>query len=147
MDLKCLKIDLDARTRKEAIEILSERIRYFDQIMNLKPKMWQKIELIHKTSYGARIVLLKPLKDERNIIIFELLFGSDWRKEINTYYNAVVLGMDYSNRLFLAKRYGSKYVVGSREDVTKEVLEEAKKTKVINWRKFITAKIKRWIKW
>lgn len=147
MDLQVLKIDLDARTRKEAIEILAERIRYFDQIMNVKPKYWTKIELIHKTSYGARIRLLKPLKDVRNIIILECCFGSDWRKEINTYYNAVVLGMDYSNRLFLAKRYGSKYIIGTKEDVTAEVLERSQKTFVINWRKFLIAKVKRWFKW
>lgn len=147
MNLNVLKIDLDARTKEEAIEILAERIKYLKEVMNLPLGYWTKIELIHKKSYGARIRILKPMKDVRNIVIMELILGSDWRKEINTYYNAVVLGMDYSNRLFIGKRYGNKFIVGSRIDVTQEVKEEAKKTKVINWRKFLIAKFKRWFKW
>lgn len=147
MKLNVLKVDLDANSKEEAIEILAERIRYLNQIMGLPLGMWTKIELIHKTTYGARIRLLKPLQDVRNVIIMEFCLGSDWRKEINTYYNSVVLGMEYSNRLFIAKRYGSKFIVGEKFDVTREVKQRSKETHVINWRKFITAKIKRWLRW
>ena len=146
MELNILRIDLDEPNRKEAIEQLAERIKYFKDFGFADLKYWHKIELVKKRTYGARITLIEPVRDSRSIITLQLVFGSDWRKEINTFFNDVVLEMDYSNRLFNGKAYKKGFMVVDPEDVTEEVLAVAASNKVYNWRKFLVSKIKRFFK-
>lgn len=63
------------------------------------------IVLSRKTKYNAKIILKSSLKDEKNIIIMQLLLGSDYQKETNTILNHFKLSMKYSNRLFDVKKY------------------------------------------
>ena len=72
----------------------------FFSVFNIK-----KIELLYKTSYACRIYLYEKFKNEKDIIIFQLLLGSDWMKEVNTLMNHFIFKMKYSNRLFTCKRY------------------------------------------
>lgn len=140
-----LKIDLDLDSREEAIRQIVERMRYFKTIFGVDYKYWQKIELLKKTRYSAKIHILKPVKDEKSIIILQLVFGSDWRKELNTYYNSQVLKMDYSNRLFNGKNYGNKFKFAEVEDITEEARQRAEHPIITNLARFVLYKIKKWL--
>jgi len=105
MELNILKIDLDASTRFNAIDIITERLSYIHDLDFFKFENFEKIELLFKTSYAIRIFLKKPLCCEKDIILFQLLLGSDFMKETNTCINHFKLKMEYSNRMFLVKRY------------------------------------------
>lgn len=146
MKLNTLKIDLDVRTRKKALNMVSDRISYFNNVFKVPLSYWGKIELIKKTRYSCKITLSKNMKDEKNIIIFQLLFGSDWQKEVNTFYNSNVLKMDYSNRMFDIKNYDDKFKTAIKEDVTSIVLENVKSPRILNLRRVIKSKIERFFK-
>ena len=143
MELNILRIDLDEPKRKKALAAVAERLRYFNDFEFIGLDYWHKIELIKKRTYGVKITLNKPAKDAKSIMFMQLIFGSDWRKEINTFFNHEVLEMDYSNRLFNGKAYKKGFYMGTCEDVTQELKQVATTHKVYNWRKFLAAKIKR----
>lgn len=83
-----------------------------------------KIYLIKKRSYGAKIYLDEPINQEWFIILLQCLLGSDYMKEVNTCINHFKLNMDYSNRLFDIKRYRSgKIKKSSKMDVTNDIKE------------------------
>jgi len=146
MNRKILKIDLDLKTREEAISLLMERMKYFKDIFGVEYTYWKKIELVKKTRYSARIFLKKDLLDDKNIIILQLIFGSDWRKEINTFYNSQALKMSYSNRMFDMKYYNKKFKYAEVEDITEELRFNLKyNVQVSNWIKFAVFKIRKWL--
>ena len=90
----------------------------------------EKIELIKKTTYGCKITLKKPFKHPKDIIIFQLYLGSDYRKEVNTLLNHFKLGMEYSNRLFTVKRYkGGKLRYANIIDITEIVVNKVMSNK------------------
>ena len=140
-----LKIDLDLYSREEAVNTIVERIRYFRDIMGVPVGYWYKIELLRKTRYSCKIHIIKPVKDERSIIMLQLIFGSDWRKELNTFYNAEVLKMEYSNRLFTIKNYNDGFLEAKIEDITLEVRGMIKSPKIKSLRRLIWSKIIRWL--
>ncbi len=140
-----LKIDLDLETREEAIKSIVERMRYFRNIFGVPFNYWQKIELLKKTRYSAKIHLIKPVKDERSIIILQLVFGSDWRKELNTFYNSEVLKMEYSNRLFTIKNYSDGFLEAQIEDITDEARKRAENPLIFSLSRLILSKIKKWL--
>ncbi len=104
MNKRVLKVDLDLESFDEAIEKIRNMLSYFNDIGFLYVNAVDKITLLHKTSYGCRIVLnidFEPLW----IVTLQLLLGSDPMKETNTLINHFKLNMLYSNRLFSVKRY------------------------------------------
>lgn len=129
MKLNILKIDLDLKSKKKAVVQVAQRIDYLEKYFNFPEDYFKKIELIKKNSYGCKITLKDNLLDSRNVIFFQLIFGSDWRKEINTFYNDVALKMDYSNRLFTIKPYGEDFKSAIIEDISQEVRETIKNKK------------------
>lgn len=146
MKKNVLKIDLDLDSREEAIKTIVERMRYFKNLFGVDYKYWYKIELLRKTKYSARIHILKPVKDERSIIILQLVFGSDWRKELNTFYNSEVLKMEYSNRLFTIKNYNDRFLEAEIEDITDEARARATSPVIHSLSRLIISKIKKWLR-
>lgn len=123
MDLNILKPDCDLRFKFQIINLLKERLAYIHDMGILKSNHIKKIELMYKTKYSAKIYLKDNLKDEKNIIIMQLLLGSDYMKETNTIVNHFMLNMQYSNRMFNIKRYPNKKIrVARLYDVTNLVL-------------------------
>lgn len=145
MKKNILKIDLDLKNRTQAVNQLVERISYFKSVFEVDYSFWKKIELVKKSRYGAKITLSKEI-NHKHLIILQLVFGSDWRKEINTFYNSEVLKMDYSNRLFTTKPYGNKLKTAEIEDITEEILKNLKNPRIFNLRRFIISKIIRLFK-
>jgi hypothetical protein len=105
MELDVLKIDLDFHLKKSTINLLKERLSYLHDLSIFDSSIIKKIELIHKTKYSCKIYLKENVFDEKNIILLQLLLGSDWMKEANTFLNHFKYKMKYSNRLFDAKNY------------------------------------------
>lgn len=123
-DLKVLKIDLDKKTRKSALKSIREPLSYMVDMNFIKLNQIEDIEIIKKTTYGCRIYFRKPFKDVKSIVIMQLLFGSDYRKEINTLLNYYALNMQYFNRMFTIKKYKNGDIkVANIEYVTKEVFD------------------------
>jgi hypothetical protein len=125
MEKNILKIDLDMKNKKNVIKHLKERLSYVEDIgfFNVSEKI-EKIILIKKSSYGCKIFLNENLKEEYSIVIFQLILGSDYMKEINTLYNHYVLEMQYSNRLFDCKRYkNGKIKIAKEINITTEILQ------------------------
>lgn len=127
-----LRIDLDIPNKEKAIKHIVNRLSYMNDISFYSISRIESIVLIKKSSYGAYITLKKPLKNENNIVLFQLILGSDWRKEVNTLLNHHILGMKYSNRLFSVKRYKDGEIkVGNKIDITqlvkKRVLSKKRK--------------------
>ena len=121
MDPQVLKIDLDCRTKSKAIAILKERLAYCHDLNFFHAKQIVRVELIKKSSYGARIRLNTGWKPEW-IVILQLILGSDWQKEVNTLINHFKLEMEYSNRLFTVKRYKEGVILGAEvTDVTEMI--------------------------
>lgn len=125
MELDILRIDLDIPRKDNAIKHLIERISYMHDIGFYPIDMIESIVLLKKSSYGCYVKLKVPLKEENNVVLFQLILGSDWRKEINTLINHHVLNMEYSNRLFIVKRYkGGKLKLGKKIDITDLIKEK-----------------------
>lgn len=104
MDRNILRIDLDVKTYKEALYIITDRLSYFHDINFLKVDIIDCIEFIYKTNFSCRIKLnhrFSPMW----IVMLQTLLGSDYRKEVNTLINHFKYNMKYSNRLFTVKRY------------------------------------------
>lgn len=121
MENNILRIDLDIKTKKQAIKHLNQRLSYFHDIKFLYVNKIKKIELIKKSTYGCRIFLnckFKPVW----IILLQSLLGSDYMKEVNTCINHFRDGMQYSNRLFIVKRYTDNTLKTAQIiDVTKQI--------------------------
>ena len=121
-DLFVLKVDLDLKYKKDALASIKSRFSYMHDLGFLKFKQVESINLVKKTNYSAKIRLKKPLKDMKSIVLFQLMLGSDYRKEINTLINHYSLNMKYSNRMFDIKRYkGGEYKIAKIIDVTTEI--------------------------
>lgn len=119
MELNLLRLDLDIKRKDQTINHIFERLSYFHDIGFLPIFAIESIVLIKKSSYGAYITLMKPLKNETNVVCFQALLGSDYRKETNTLINHHILEMQYSNRLFTTKRYkGGKIKTAKKYDIT-----------------------------
>ncbi len=124
MELKILKIDLDMKSKVSAILHLQERLAYFHDIKFFYADNIKSIDLIKKASYGARIVLNSHLPTEKDVVLFQLLLGSDYKKEVNTLLNHFKFKMDYSNRLFTSKRYKNGEIKTAKIiDVTRQIKE------------------------
>lgn len=124
MDLNILKIDLDLKFITNAKRVLKERLSYLNDMGVLDYKIIKSIVLGKKTSYNAKIILKEDVKDEKNIIILQLMLGSDYMKEVNTFLNHFIFNMRYSNRMFDVKRYQKGVIKESKKtDVTKEILD------------------------
>lgn len=118
MDTDILKIDLDCKFKWQAINLLGERLGYMNDLNFFHFHNINTVTLIKKSTYGAKIKLKKKLTPEQ-IVIFQLILGSDYRKEVNTLLNHHKFGMEYSNRLFTCKRYkGNKIKVAKIIDIT-----------------------------
>lgn len=119
-----LKIDIDCKFKFQAISILIERLSYMQDLKFFDSRNILKIELIKKTNYGCRIYLDKGIQDVCFLVLVQTLLGSDYRKEINTYWN-YMQGYQYYNRMFLIKRYKSnKIILGKVYDVTDIILNQ-----------------------
>jgi hypothetical protein len=125
MELNILKVDLDIKFKSFAINTLIERLSYMHDLNFYDCNEIKKIELIFKTTYGCKIYLKSDLYGEKNVIIIQLLLGSDFMKEINTMLNHFKFNMNYSNRMFDCKRYkGGQIKIGKIFDVTVEILKQ-----------------------
>ena len=122
MDKKILKVDLDIKTKKHAINKLKKRFAYMHDIKFFDIDRVLGIYLIKKSSFGALVFLRKELNSEKDVVIMQLMLGSDYRKEANTLLNHYFLEMEYSNRLFLLKRYKQGEIKKAKQyNVTKEI--------------------------
>lgn len=124
MELDLLRIDLDIPRKEDAIKHLKERLSYWHDIGFYPITMIESIVLLKKSSYGAYIKLIKPLSDEKSVVLFQSLLGSDYMKETNTLINHFMLEMEYSNRLFSVKRYkNGKIKTGKKIDITNDIIK------------------------
>lgn len=122
-DKKILKIDLDIKNKKKALEIVSERLSYMHDLSFFSIENIDRIHLIKKTGFGAKIYLKKPVSIHL-LIILQLMLGSDYRKEVNTMLNFFKLEMQYFNRLFDIKMYKDGKIKEAKIfDITQEVLD------------------------
>ena len=123
MDNNILKIDLDEPNKKKAIDLLKSRLAYMHDIKFFDINNIEYIKLFYKSSYGCKIKLYYSFKPEM-IIILQLLLGSDYQKEVNTMLNHFKFNMEYSNRLFLVKRYKGNLLKFAKEyDVTNSIIK------------------------
>lgn len=121
MEYNILKIDLDLHSKKKAVTHLRERLAYMHDLGFFSIAHIDTIQLIKKSSYGAKITLKCDLS-ATCIILFQSILGSDWRKEINTFINYYHFNMQYSNRLFTCKRYkDGSFKIAKLIDVTEEI--------------------------
>ena len=136
MDRDILKIDLDIKEEDLAIEELNSRLWYICGLGFFNLDRIKKIELIKKTNHSVRIFIDKEL-DVKTLVLFQLILGSDYRKEVNTLMNYYFYNMKYFNRLFDIKRYrDGTFKKAKIKDITelvkKEVIKRLKKKKVRN---------------
>lgn len=118
-----LKIDTDTRTALETINLLKDRLSYMHDMGVFYAQGVDRIVLGFKTRWNAKIYLKKNIEPAQ-IIMFQLILGSDWRKECNTILNHYILNMEYSNRMFDIKRYNNgKVIVAKTKEVTTEIKE------------------------
>lgn len=130
MDLDILKIDLDIPKKQEAIKKIDFMLSYFEDIHFYKFDNIENIILIKKKTYGCVIKLKKKLKDEKSVVLFQLLLGSDPLKETNTLLNHYMLNMQYSNRLFTTKRYKNNKIIEAKTyDITELISKKIKNPK------------------
>lgn len=123
LELNLLRVDLDIPTKKEAIKHLKGRLSYFNDVEFMFPDNFVKLDLIYKTKYSVKIHLKENLKSPKDIILLQVLLGSDWMKEVNTILNHYKFQMEYSNRMFNCKRYtNGKIKIAKKIDVTEEIL-------------------------
>lgn len=132
MENNILRIDLDIKTKRLAVNKICYRLFYLNSIGVLKKDIIKSVTLIYKTSYSCKIMLNIDIKPEF-IIIFQLLLGSDWKKESNTTLNHYILNMEYSNRMFDVKRYpNGEIITAKKTDITKQVISYINKNKKAN---------------
>jgi len=123
-ELNILRLDLDEKNKSFAINHLFNRLSYFNDIGFLKITRVEKIVLVKKKTYGAKIYLKFNLKNQNNIIMIESILGSDWKKQTNSLINHHKLGMLYADRLFDIKRYpDGSYKFSDLIDITDIILE------------------------
>lgn len=126
-ELKIIKIDMDVKTKKELINNLIERLSYLYDLEFIYIDTIEKIEIVKKTKYSCKIYLNESFNEMKDLVLFQLIMGSDWRKEVNTLYNCYVLNMNYANRMFDVKKYKyRKYKSAIKEDITNEIMNKLK---------------------
>lgn len=124
-----LKIDLDKEDILEAIKIISERLKYLNDNKILDFRFIEKIELVYKSKYSVKILLKKNI-DNDHIIIFQLILGSDWRKESYSFKDLHIHKIEYWNRMFDCKRYpDGTYKYAKKYDITSIITDLVKMTK------------------
>jgi len=122
MELNILKIDLDEEHYNRAIKTLKQRLSYLCDLGMFNCDLIESIFIIKKSKHSVKIYLTENLFDEKNVIILQLLLGSDYMKEVNTFMNHFKFKMSYSNRMFDVKRYKDQSIIScTRYDVTKEI--------------------------
>ena len=111
-----LKIDLDIKLKKDVMIHLIERLNFFIKVDFLESKDIIRIELIKKQTYGCLIYLdpgtFKLSFDK--LVIMQLLFGSDYKKETCSLLNYHAYKYNYANRLFTVKRYSSGKIIKAK---------------------------------
>jgi len=128
LELDILKIDLDMKRKRDAINHLKKRFAYFHDIgfYNMNDKgvgSIGSILLVKKTTYGCKIHFGNKFKSPEWIVLFQLLLGSDWMKECNTLINHFKFRMEYSNRLFDVKRYKNGKIKSAKHiDITNDIM-------------------------
>lgn len=138
-DYSILKLDLDFKYISEVYELLKERLWYLFITHNeynypfLDFRQIDRIELIKKKSYSVKIYFNYPIVSSRSyenatelesLVFFQLLMGSDFKKEINTLRDSYH-GREQSNISFdIAKRYkGNKIIIAKNKNITKPIMK------------------------
>lgn len=117
-----LRIDLDIKTREEAILFLQDRLSYLIHLKWIAKEMILRIELNKKTTYGCKIYLSKYVSVDYTFKT-QLLLGSDYKKECCAMINYYKLNMNYYDRLFTSKRYpNGEFKHSVIEDITNKIL-------------------------
>jgi len=134
VELNILKLDLDIQTKDLAIDHLFKLFSYATDIGFLKINKIKKIELVKKTTYGARIYLKFDLKNLNNVVMLQSIFGSDPLKEMNVLINHHKLNMIFSNRIFDIKRYpDGSYKFSKLIDITNIIFKKVKDEQRKRW--------------
>ena len=121
-----LKIDLDLKTKKEAIKVLRYRLIFLQDLKILFLKNIIRIELLKKKNYSARIYINEKPKNELYIIIIQAILGDD-DKRVGVNFRDYLLGIKNYNRSFNAKLYADGSIIYAQiENVTKEVFSKIK---------------------
>jgi len=134
-ELNILKLDLDLNTKKETISYLFEKLSYAHDLSFLRINKIDKIELIKKKTYGAKIYLNFNFSNFNNLILFQSILGSDYKKEMNSLINYHKLKFNYSNRLFDIKRYSDgSYIIAEVLDITKIIKDLINNSERKEWK-------------
>ena len=104
-DLCTLKVDLDLENFVDTIELIITKFRYLHYNEILDFRNVEEIILYKKTNFSMKVILKKPLSNVEQVIIFQSILGSDWKKEACTFKNYFIHKISYWNRLFDIKRY------------------------------------------
>ena len=119
-----LKIDLDIEKKQDAINQLKERIIFLNKLKILKFCIIDKIFLLKKTSYSAKIYINKFIKDEKDIILIQSILGDDYKHTAITFRDYELNIRNY-NRMFDIKRYpDGNYKYAEIFDITSEIKNE-----------------------
>lgn len=119
-----LKIDLDAKSVRSAINRVKDRLSYMHDLAFLNVKNIKEIRIITKTNSSVKIFFKKKCFNANSVVMMQLLFGSDYRKEINTLINYHYLKMQYFNRMFDVKRYKDGTIkTATYYDATEEIIK------------------------
>lgn len=99
-----LKIDLDLNTKKKSIDLLTERLKFFNQTKILLFSDIENIILIKKKNFSVKIYLKKEIKSPEIIILFQSMLGDDYKRTAITIRD-LILGIRNFNRMFDGKLY------------------------------------------
>lgn len=124
-----LKLDLDLKSRKKVIKLLTYRLIFLQDLKILFIKDIVKIEMLKKNNYSARIYISKQLKTPIHIIIIQSILGSD-SKFIGVIFRDYLLGIKNWNRQFHIKQnIDGSFIEAKVWDITSEIKNNIGKTK------------------
>ena len=129
MDNCEIKIDFDMDYQSELIEKLIERLNFISKLKIIDLKYIEKIILIKKSKFSARVILSKNIKNTKNLILIQSILGDDWRRTAITFRD-YELGIRNFNRMFDCKRYADgTYKTAINTDIT-EIVKSKLKIKI-----------------
>jgi len=112
-----LKLDLDLSSETEVISLLTERLKFLNDVKLLPFNIIDEIILIKKNNYSVKILLSKTLKIKQELILFQSILGSDYKHTAITYRD-YKLGLRNYNRLFDVKRnIDGEYIFSNEKSI------------------------------
>jgi hypothetical protein len=126
MENDILKVDLDIKTKSKSIKLITERLKFLNDVNVLKFKYVKNIILVKKNTYSVKIYLNKRLTTS-NLLLFQSILGDDYKRTAVTFRD-YKLGIRHFNRMFDTKRYITGDYIHSENTPIYELI----KNKIIN---------------